>query len=100
MVTDHKPLTFAIRKISSTMSPRQICQLNYISQYCINIKHIPGIHNQVTDSLSHIEMNFIQDLNLSIDFNQFAVYQVLDTVIQELMEKSWALKLKQASPKR
>ena len=95
LITDHKPLTFAMEKISSTMSPRQIRQLNYISQYCKGIKHIPGIHNQVADSLSRIEINFIQDPDLSIDFKQFALDQVSDTAIQELMEKPSALKLEQ-----
>ena len=95
LVTDHKPLTFAMEKISKTMSPRQIRQLNYISQYCKNIKHIPGIHNQVADSLSRLEINFIQDPNLSIDFKQFALDQVSDPAIEELKSSPSALKLEE-----
>ena len=47
LVTDHKPLTFAMEKVSPTMSPRKINQLNFISQFCKSIKCIPVIHNQV-----------------------------------------------------
>ena len=68
LVTDHKPLIFAMTKMSSTMSPRQICQLNYIPQFCKHIKFIPGIHNQVADSLPRLEINSLQDPNIKIDF--------------------------------
>ena len=50
------------------MSPRQI---NYISQFCKTIKYIPGIHNQVADSLSRFEINYIQDSDFQIDFAQW-----------------------------
>ena len=67
LVTNHKHLTFALEKLSPTMSPRQI---NYISQFCKTIKYIPGIHNQVADSLSRFEINYIQDPDFQIDFAQ------------------------------
>ena len=88
LVTDHKPLTFAMEKVSPTMSPRQIRQLNYISHICKTIKYVPGIHNQVADSLSHLEINYIQDPDFQIDFAQFARDQVSDQAIRELLRSS------------
>ena len=75
LITDHKHLTFALEKLSPTMSPRQI---NYILQFCKTIKYITGIHNQVADSLSRLEINYIQDPDFQIDFAQFARDQVSD----------------------
>ena len=95
LVNDHKPLTFAMEKVSPTMSPRQIRQLNYISQFCKSIKYIPGIHNQVADSLSRLEINYIQDPDFQIDFAQFARDQASDQAIRELLQHPTGLRIEQ-----
>ena len=95
LVTDHKPLTFAMEKVSPTMSPRQIRQLNYILQFCKSIKYIPGIHNQVADSLSRLEINYIQDPDFQIDFAQFARDQASDQAIRELLQHPTGLRIEQ-----
>ena len=95
LVTDHKPLTFAMEKVSPTMSPRQIRQLNYISQFCKSIIYIPGIHNQVADSLSRLEINYIQDPDFQIDFAQFARDQASDQAIRELLQHPTGLRIEQ-----
>ncbi|GFU83332.1 hypothetical protein TNCV_3739431 [Trichonephila clavipes] len=43
--TDHKPLIYAFRLKSDKCSPRQIRQLDFISQFTTNIVHIPGSDN-------------------------------------------------------
>ena len=43
LITAHKPLAFAMTKMSLTMSGRQIRQLNYISQFCQSFIHIAEI---------------------------------------------------------
>ncbi|GFV34141.1 integrase catalytic domain-containing protein [Trichonephila clavipes] len=52
---DHKPLTYAFRQKSDKCSPRQIRQLDFISQftpkYCT---HIPGSDNIAADVLSRV----------------------------------------------
>ena len=95
LVTEHKPLTFAMKKVSPTMSPRQINQLNFISQFSKSIKCIPAIHNQVADSLSRLEINYIQDPNFQIDFSQFARDQVSDQAIRELLQHPTRLRIEQ-----
>ncbi|GFW76091.1 retrovirus-related Pol polyprotein from transposon opus [Trichonephila clavipes] len=52
--TDHKPLTYAFRQKSDKCSPRQIRQLDFISQFTTNIVHIPGSDNITADVLSRV----------------------------------------------
>ncbi|GFS69562.1 transposon Tf2-11 polyprotein [Trichonephila clavipes] len=52
--TDHKPLTYAFRQKSDKCSPRQIRQLDFISQFITNIVHIPGSDNIAADVLSRV----------------------------------------------
>lgn len=54
--TDHKPLTFAMAKASSQNdTPRRLRHLDFISQFCTDIKFIAGQENAVADALSRIE---------------------------------------------
>ena len=57
VLTDHKPLTFALTSHSDRYSPRQSRHLDYISQYTSTIRHIHGTDNVVADTLSHMESN-------------------------------------------
>ena len=50
--TDHKPLTYALHRVSEPWTPRQQRQLSYIAEFCNNIKHVPGKENVVADALS------------------------------------------------
>ncbi|GFV87363.1 hypothetical protein TNCV_4033351 [Trichonephila clavipes] len=52
--TDHKPLTYAFRQKSDKCSPRQMRQLDFISQFTTNIVHIPGSDNIAADVLSRV----------------------------------------------
>ncbi|GFX60851.1 hypothetical protein TNCV_1311441 [Trichonephila clavipes] len=52
--TDHKSLIYAFRQKSDTCSPRQIRQLDFISQFTTNIVHIPGSDNIAADVLSRV----------------------------------------------
>lgn len=52
VLTDHKPLTYAITKASSNNdTPRRHRQLDFISQFCSDIKNIPGDHNALSRML-------------------------------------------------
>ena len=52
--TDHKPLVKALERPEKA-SPRQLHQLDYISQFCMTFEHIAGNSNVVADALSRIE---------------------------------------------
>jgi cleavage and polyadenylation specificity factor subunit 1 len=54
--TDHRPLTYAFTKKSTAKeSPRQLRQLDYISQFTTDIRHVSGEENTTADMLSRIE---------------------------------------------
>jgi transposase InsO family protein len=50
--TDHKPLTFALKRSSDPWTARQCRQLSYIAEYTSDIQHIAGKSNIVADTLS------------------------------------------------
>ena len=50
--TDHKPLTFALSRISDSWMARQQRQLSYVAEYTSDIVHVPGKLNIVADLLS------------------------------------------------
>ena len=56
IVTDHKPLTFALHSRATAHSPRQARQLDFISQFTSDIRHLPGSANVVADTLSRMDM--------------------------------------------
>lgn len=89
--TDHRPLTFALKKISDAASPRQLRHLDYISQFCTDIRYIAGDKNLVADTLSRIEEITIDS---SIDLRAIASAQKTDDELKRLMgDKNCSLNL-------
>ncbi|BHF59487.1 hypothetical protein SprV_0100244600 [Sparganum proliferum] len=58
--TDHKPLPFAMHPHSDKLNPREIRQLDYISQFTSEIRHIDGSRNEVADALSGPSIAYLQ----------------------------------------
>jgi RNase H-like domain found in reverse transcriptase len=52
VLTDHKPLTFALHRVTDAWSARQQRQLAYIAEYTSDLRHVPGSSNVVADALS------------------------------------------------
>ena len=52
ILTDHKPLTFALSRVTDPWTPRQCRQLAYIAEYTSDVRHIAGTDNVVADTLS------------------------------------------------
>jgi cleavage and polyadenylation specificity factor subunit 1 len=52
LFTDHKPLTFALHKVSEPWSARQSRHLSYVAEFTTDIQHVPGVDNVVADTLS------------------------------------------------
>lgn len=52
ILTDHKPLTYALSRSSEPWSARQARQLSYLAEHTSDIRHIAGIENIVADTLS------------------------------------------------
>jgi hypothetical protein len=51
VLTDHKPLTFALHRVTDSWSSRQQRQLAYIAEYTSDLRHVPGSSNGVADAL-------------------------------------------------
>lgn len=85
VLTDHKPLTYALNTRSNRHSPRQARQLDFISQFTSNIRHVHGMDNVVADALSRIETNaLLTGQTPNVDFAAMAKTQANDPQIHSL----------------
>ena len=96
ILTDHKPLTFALHARSDRYSPRQ---LDYISQFTSNIRHVQGTENVVADALSRIETNaLLSGQPPTVDFDAMAKTQVTDPQIRSLQSSPSSTLVVEAVP--
>ncbi|GFY01933.1 integrase catalytic domain-containing protein [Trichonephila clavipes] len=93
--TDHKPLTYAFRQKSDKCSPRQIRQLDFISQFTTNIVHIPGSENIAADVLSRVSAITFPS---QIDYDCIAETQQTDQELHTLIASGTSLNSKEAQP--
>ena len=85
VLTDHKPLTYALNSRSDRHSPRQARQLDYIAQFTSTIRHVHGMDNVVADALSRIETNaLLTGQPPNVDFAAIAKTQATDPQIRSL----------------
>lgn len=77
--TDHKPIVFAFAQQPEKASPRQLRQLDFISQFSTDIQHISGKDNITADLLSRVCM-----INTKIDHESLAASQQTDEELREL----------------
>ncbi|GFW46771.1 hypothetical protein TNCV_2981271 [Trichonephila clavipes] len=92
--TDHKPLTYAFRQKSDKCSPRQIRQLDFISQFTTNIVHIPGSDNIAADVLSRVSAITFPS---QIDYDCIAEAQQTDQELHTLIASGTSLELKKVT---
>ena len=52
VLSDHKPLSFALHRLSDAWSARQQRHLSYVAEFTSDIRHVPGKDNVVADALS------------------------------------------------
>ena len=89
VVTDHKPLTFALATSSDKYTPRQIRHLDYITQFTSDIRHIAGLNNPVADALSRNAVNTVHNIQSSqVDLQVLAQTQTSDPELQALLNSS------------
>ena len=81
LFTVHKPLTFAISKISDPWSPRQQRHLAYVSEFTTDVRHIEGKDNTVADTLSRGEISAISSPQPGVDYKAMAAAQRADASI-------------------
>lgn len=76
VLTDHKPLTFALATKSERYCQREARHLDFISQFTSDIRHIPGKDNVVADTLSRIPI--FATATGPIDLEEMATLQQTD----------------------
>nr|VZI26836.1 unnamed protein product [Spirometra erinaceieuropaei] len=91
VLTDHKPLVFAMRASPDRYSPREIRHLDFISQFSCNIQHVHGKENMVAYALSRIEMASIT--TDATDFTLMAEAQRSDDNLSQYRHKNSSLRL-------
>ena len=42
MLTDHKPLVFALHRVRDAWSPSQGCHLTYVAEFTSDMRHVAG----------------------------------------------------------
>ena len=72
--TDHKPLISATQHHSSRYTDRETRQLDYLSQFDLEFRHIRGSENVVADALSRVPINSLQ-LKPALDLKHMAAEQ-------------------------
>ncbi|GFY10331.1 hypothetical protein TNCV_2630091 [Trichonephila clavipes] len=92
--TEHKPLTYPFRQKSDKCSPRQIRQLDLISQFTTNIVHIPGSDNIAADVLSRVSAITFPS---QIDYDCIAETQQTDQELHTLIASGTSLELKKVT---
>ena len=61
LLTDHKPLTKALKTSSDNHSQREIRELDFLPQFTTDIRYIKGEKNKVVDALSRLHIDAISN---------------------------------------
>ena len=93
-LTNHKPLTHSMNSKPDSHSPRQIHQLDFISQFTTDTRHIGGHGNPVADALSRLEANAVQmcTTTTALDFQAMVKAQPCDSDLQPLQTPNNSIK--------
>jgi len=75
VLTDHKPLTFALHRLSDAWSARQQRQLSFIAEYTSDVQHVAGKENVVADALSRPACAVLPAPEGKVDLEKLAVAQ-------------------------
>ena len=97
LFTDHKPLTFAISKISDPWSPRQQRHLSYVSEFTTDVRHIEGKPNTVADTLSRGEISAISSPQPGVQYKTMTAAQRADASITSVPTATTGLAIRDIS---
>jgi cleavage and polyadenylation specificity factor subunit 1 len=88
IITDHKQLMYAFQQNRDKFSSLQFNQLEFVSQFTTDIRHIPGKDNIVADTLSRVEV-----ITAPITYDAVASAHNKDDELQTLLGSATGLQL-------
>ncbi|ROT64311.1 reverse transcriptase [Penaeus vannamei] len=86
ILTDHKPLTFALHSRTRRQSPREERHLDYISQFTTDIRHIRGVDNEAADALWRVTISAATLTDDEVDYHLVSREQRQDASMTPLIE--------------
>ncbi|ROT69405.1 integrase core domain protein [Penaeus vannamei] len=93
ILTDQKPLTFALHSRTRRQSPREERHLDFISQFTTDICHIRGSDNEAADALSRVTLSAATLADDAVDYHLVSREQRQDTCLTPLLEGQTSLYL-------
>lgn len=93
ILTDHKPLTYALNSNSTSYTPRELRHLAYISEFTSDIRHVNGKDNTVADALSRLHVASTSVARPHVDFTRLAAAQRDDDELRKLRDSATSLVL-------
>ncbi|ROT72377.1 hypothetical protein C7M84_009229 [Penaeus vannamei] len=93
ILTDHKPLTFALHSRTRCQSPREERHLDYISQFTTDIRHIQGADNETADALSRVTIAAATHADVAVDYHLVRSEHRQDASMTLLIEGQTSLSL-------
>ncbi|GFX58392.1 gag-pol polyprotein [Trichonephila clavipes] len=91
---DQKPLTYAFKQKLDKCSPRQALQLDFISQFTTDIRHIKGSDTLTAETLSRIASMHMPN---PIDYHEIAKAQENDYELISLINNPQGLEIKKVN---
>ncbi|XP_077512823.1 uncharacterized protein LOC144124017 [Amblyomma americanum] len=96
IVTDHKPLIFAIQSGSGKFSPREVRHLSYVAEFRTGIRHVQGVDNAPADALSRVTASLASAAPpLNLDTAALAKAQQHDSKVMYLCKNPRSLVLRE-----
>ena len=92
--TDHKALVSAIGSGSTSYSPRETRQLDYVCQFTTDVRHVPGSDNVVADALSRTIAILRSPTPPLDDFDALAEAQQEDRGLREFLDSPHGLQVR------
>lgn len=90
ILTDHKPLIYALSSRPERHLPRQVRHLDFISQFTTDLRHVQGSANAAADALSRLGANTLHtdDVSSVVDLQELALAQEDDPDLPRLRADS------------
>ncbi|KRZ65366.1 Transposon Tf2-6 polyprotein [Trichinella papuae] len=88
VLTDHKPIVQAVQRGTGSHNPREVRQLDFITSFTSDVRHIKGAENAVADLLSRASVGSLSVALDSANVEQLAGAQQNDPELADVRRSS------------